>query len=196
MIAAIVERHKVRLDEDDPAFVLVELNRLALEDTAKALVGQLEPLPEKIEQAAKALLAQVDSKATHRTAEAIAQATLRINEEVEKSRSTAARLIEDVAKANRNVNGPKWFAVAGVVCIILVTLSFAGGYWVAQTASENEAVKAGRVLTGDEGRAAVRLAELGQAKALLACSGDGWTGKDGFCFGTPKGGRTVGWRIK
>ena len=29
MIAAIVERLKVRLDEDDPAFILVELNKLA-----------------------------------------------------------------------------------------------------------------------------------------------------------------------
>ena len=77
MVAAIVERLKVRLDEDDPAFVLVELNKLALEETAQALVDQLEPIPTRIEQAAQALLAQVETKATHRTAEAIAQATIR-----------------------------------------------------------------------------------------------------------------------
>jgi len=191
MVAAIVERLKVRLDEDDPAFVLVELNKLALEETAQALVDQLEPIPTRIEQAAQALLAQVETKATHRTAEAIAQATIRINEEVKNSRITAARLIEDVARENRNVNASKWFAVAGAVCIVIAGLS-----WVARTASDSEAVRSGQVLAGDEGRAAVRLAELGQAKALLECSGPGWTRQDGFCYGTAKDGKTVGWRTK
>ena len=196
MVAAIVERLKVRLDEDDPAFVLVELNKLALEETAQALVDKLEPIPTRIEQAAQALLAQVETKATHRTAEAIAQATIRINEEVKNSRITAARLIEDVARENRNVNASKWFAVAGAMCIVIAGLSFGGGYWVARTASDSEAVRSGQVLAGDEGRAAVRLAELGQAKALLECSGPGWTRQDGFCYGTAKNGKTVGWRTK
>ena len=105
-------------------------------------------------------------------------------------------MIEDVAKANRNVNASKWFAVAGAVCVVLAGVSFGGGYWVARTASDSDAVRAGRVLAGDEGRAAVRLAELGQAKALLECSGPGWTTKDGFCYGTAKEGKTVGWRTK
>lgn len=196
MVAAIVERMKVRLDEDDPAFVLIELNKLALESTANAIVDQLEPIPAKIEAAARALLDEVETKATHRTAEAIAQATLRINEEVEKSRSTAARLIEDVAKANRNVNASKWFAVAGAICVALASLSFGAGYWVARTAGDSDAARAGRALAGSQGRAAVTLAELGQARALLECSGAGWTTKDGFCYGTAKDGKTVGWRTK
>ncbi|MCX8016898.1 MAG: hypothetical protein N2690_03185 [Rhodocyclaceae bacterium] len=196
MIAAIVERMKVRLDEDDPAFVLVELNRLALEATAKAVVDQLEPIPGKIEKAAAALLADVDKKATHRTAEAVAQATLRINDEVEKARATAAKLIEDVAKANRNVNASKWFAVAGGVGVVVAGLAFGGGYWLASTASENEALRAGQVFATPEGRAAARLAELGQARTLLECSGPGWTAKDGYCYGTAKDGKTFGWRVR
>ena len=44
MVATIVERFEVRLDQDDPAFVLVELNKLALEETAQALVDQIEPI--------------------------------------------------------------------------------------------------------------------------------------------------------
>ncbi len=196
MIAAVIERLKVRLDEDDPAFILVELNKLALEETAKALVNELAPIPGKIEDAARSLLAQVDAKATHRTAEAIAQAAVRIDDEVEKSRSTAARLIEDVARANRNVNASKWFAVAGIVCISLSGLSFGAGYWVARTLSDSDALRAGKALAGDEGRAAVRLAELSQAKALLDCAGLGWTIKEGFCYGTGKDGKTVGWRVK
>ena len=196
MIAAIVERLKVRLDEDDPAFVLVELNRLALEQTARTVVEQLEPLTGQIEGAAKKLLVQVEERATHRTAEAIAQATIRINEEVEKSRSTAARLIEDVARANRNVNASKWFAVAGGVCVILASLSFGGGYWIARTTNDSDSTRLGQVMTSAEGRAAVRLAELGQAKSLLECAGPGWTAKDGFCYGTAREGKTIGWRTK
>ena len=89
-----------------------------------------------------------------------------------------------------------WIAVAGTVCIVIAGLSFGGGYWVARTASDSEAVRSGQALAGDEGRAAVRLAELGQAKALLECSGPGWTRQDGFCYGTAKDGKTVGWRTK
>jgi len=196
MIAAIVERLKVRLDEDDPAFVLVELNKLALEEAAKALVAQLAPISDEIDAAARKLLAQVETKATHRTAEAIAQATLRINDEVNQARATAAKLIEDVARENRNVNASKWFAVAGVVCLVLAAVAFGGGYWVARTSAESQAVRAGKALESAEGTAALRLVELGQAKTLLECSGAGWTIKDGFCFGTAKDGKTVGWRVK
>lgn len=48
MIAAVVERLKIRLDEDDPAFVLVELNRLALEETVAQLLDQFDGTLSKI----------------------------------------------------------------------------------------------------------------------------------------------------
>jgi len=50
LIASIAARLKVRLDEDDPAFVLVELNRLVLEQTVRdALqrVRELGPVPQR-----------------------------------------------------------------------------------------------------------------------------------------------------
>jgi hypothetical protein len=35
LIAEIVQRFDVKLDHDDPAFILVKLNRLVLEDSCK-----------------------------------------------------------------------------------------------------------------------------------------------------------------
>lgn len=40
--AALVERTGVRLDENDPALVLVELNRIMLENSASAAAAQIE----------------------------------------------------------------------------------------------------------------------------------------------------------
>lgn len=197
IIASIVERFKVRLDEDDPAFILVEMNRMALLETGKAIVSELEPIPAKINEAAQQLLSQVEEQTKHQTDQAVDDARIRISEEVTQARVTATQLIEDVAKANRNVNASKWFAVAAGTCIAVAVVAGGAGYWIASTQAESAAARAGQVLAGPEGLAAVRLAELGQARILLECKGPGWTEKDGSCYGTPVSpGKTVGWRTK
>lgn len=197
IIASIVERFKVRLDEDDPAFILVEMNRMALLETGKAIVSELEPIPAKINEAAQQLLSQVEEQTKHQTDQAVDDARIRISEEVTQARVTATQLIEDVAKANRNVNASKWFAVAAGTCIAVAVAAGGAGYWIASTQAESAAARAGQVLAGPEGLAAVKLAELGQARILLECKGPGWTEKDGSCYGTPVSpGKTVGWRTK
>ena len=42
MIAAIVSKYHVKLDPDDPAFILVELNKIALENAAKGVVDKID----------------------------------------------------------------------------------------------------------------------------------------------------------
>lgn len=49
LIAAIVAKHKVRLDEDDPAFLLVDLNQMALEATVAGIFEKKEALLARIE---------------------------------------------------------------------------------------------------------------------------------------------------
>ena len=44
LIAAIAARLKIRLDEDDPAFVLVELNRLVLDQTVRDALQRVRDL--------------------------------------------------------------------------------------------------------------------------------------------------------
>ena len=51
LVAAIVERTGVKLDPDDPAFLLVELNHLMLESEAGKVAGQIELAGDKLNQA-------------------------------------------------------------------------------------------------------------------------------------------------
>ena len=44
LIATIAARLKIRLDEDDPAFVLVELNRLVLDQTVRDALQRVREL--------------------------------------------------------------------------------------------------------------------------------------------------------
>lgn len=47
LVAAIVEKTGIKLDEDDPAFLLVELNLLLLEERTKEVARELDGAAEK-----------------------------------------------------------------------------------------------------------------------------------------------------
>ena len=53
MIAEITRRFDIKLDENDPAFVLVELNRLAMNEAGHHVLDQLERIPELVDEALK-----------------------------------------------------------------------------------------------------------------------------------------------
>ena len=166
----------------------------ALPGAAEAIRTSGKEAADSISTALKSAVADLTHEAAQREAAIASQA---VNEEVAQARSTAAKLIEEVAQANRNVNASKWFTVAAGACIAVAAVAGGVGYWVAATQAESAAARAGQVLAGPEGLAAVRLAELGQARILLECKGPGWTEKDGSCYGTPVSpGKTVGWRTK
>lgn len=176
-----------------------------LHDEVKAMRSSLPEAAETIKSSAKEAANNISTALhlavtdlTHEAAQREAKFAIdAVNSEVSQARNTATKLIEDVAKANRNVNASKWFTVAASACIGVAMVSGWIGYWVASTQAESAAARAGQVLAGPEGLAAVKLAELGQARALLECKGPGWTEKDGSCYGTPVSpGKTVGWRTK
>jgi hypothetical protein len=53
--AEAMKKHGVRLDPNDPAVVLVTLNRLVLEDAAKAVTADIRKATGEFEQAATRL---------------------------------------------------------------------------------------------------------------------------------------------
>jgi hypothetical protein len=65
MIAAVTEKLNIKLDENDPAFVLVELNRLALDEAGQHIIDQLEGIPARINDAVdlslSSMLAAIDT---------------------------------------------------------------------------------------------------------------------------------------
>lgn len=172
----------------------VKAMALVLPGAAQAIRTSGQEAAANIGTALNAAVKNLTHEAAHRESQIASQA---VNEEVAQARATAAKFIEEVAKQNRNVNASKWFAIAGGVCLFVAAASAGGGYWIASTTAENRAARAGQVLHGPEGAAAVRLAELGQARILLECKGPGWTEKNGSCYGTALSpGKTVGWRTK
>ena len=195
MVALVAERLKVRIDEDDPAFVLVELNRLALEETARAVVDQLQALPDRIDDAARRLIFQVDATVARRTAEAMAEITKPVDGEGQRAPNVAVSTLKWVAGKHlpSTLNS---YVAAALVGAVLIVGGYAAGYLHADTRADGDGRRAAVFLASAEGRAGLRLAELGQATALLNCSGAGWVVRDGFCFGTPRDGKTVGWRLK
>lgn len=159
MVAIVAERLKIRLDEDDPAFVLVELNRLALEETAAAVVDELSGFAPASAAAAT---------------------------------SPRGALLHRLLGRRPGA----WVACVLAASGALFALGALSGYWVSRAVAANDAIRADKVLHTAEGQAAVRLAELGQARILVNCEQRGWTLKDGYCYGTPSDGRVHGWRVR
>ncbi len=52
LLAEALTKHGIRLDPNDPAVVLVTLNRLVLEDAAKSVVAEMRLATTEFEQAA------------------------------------------------------------------------------------------------------------------------------------------------
>ena len=48
LIDAVFLKYRIRIDEDDPAFILVDLNRLALEQSIEGIDSKLEPAIQRL----------------------------------------------------------------------------------------------------------------------------------------------------
>lgn len=170
-----------------------------MQQCVENLQTQLGPALQSIKDETREVVSEINAAARQQVeaVEAVAGSSiLEIHSEIDAAKHTAADLLESVAAANKNVNYARWMTLAGAVSLALFSIGFASGHYVSATAEESRQVKSGQILVGAEGQAAMRLAELGEAKNLLDCRVEGWTEKDGFCYGTPRGGKTLGWRIK
>jgi predicted dinucleotide-binding enzyme len=107
--AAVYKRTGIVIDPGDPAFAVVEPNRLVIEEVASRVAERLETLPERIQSSAKALATEVAHQGAQRVVETLREARQtiasdseeaqrRIAERIEKARGTVAR---EVAAAMR-----------------------------------------------------------------------------------------------
>jgi len=55
LIAEVAARNGIRIDEEDPAFYIVTLNQLILEETARSLVAEMRNATREFEDAAEKL---------------------------------------------------------------------------------------------------------------------------------------------
>jgi hypothetical protein len=61
LIGAVAARHGITLRPDDPAFALVTVNQLVLEQTITELIGRTEQMTNEFDQAAERLQARAGS---------------------------------------------------------------------------------------------------------------------------------------
>lgn len=187
-----------RLKQDVPDLVDAFSSRFQgdYEQAARDLSSRAVELSARIEESTSQAIRDAAVFVANESTAAAHSAVTEIQGESEEASRSAAKLLEDVASAHKNMHAARWVTLAGGVCVAIFCLAFSFGYWMSSTANESREVKANQILVGAEGQAAMRLAELGEAKNLLDCRVEGWTEKDGFCYGTPRGGKTLGWRIK
>ena len=131
MCAEVLRRMGVKVGEDDPAFLLVEMNRLELEEAVSAVVERLAPLPSTIEKAGWALAKDVAAAAASMVDVKLAAARETIATEADLARAAAARAISELAQAQRRAHTDKWLALGFLFGSLLVACGFAAGYALA-----------------------------------------------------------------
>jgi hypothetical protein len=92
--AVVYKKTGVALGPNDPAFALVELNRLAfkeaIEETAGEIVERLNAFPERIQSSAKALAAEVGSQGVRRVVEMLQESQRTIASDTERAQQQIA----------------------------------------------------------------------------------------------------------
>jgi hypothetical protein len=145
--AVVYKKTGVALGSDDPAFALVELNRLALkeaiEETAGQIMERLNAFPERIRASGSAVAAEVASQGMQRVVEMLAesrrtiaadteQAQRRIADHTAKLNEPLAREVAAVMRAAQNFSRASaarslWLVATVAMAIISCVCGFIGG---------------------------------------------------------------------
>jgi hypothetical protein len=131
MCGEVLRRMGVKVGEDDPAFLLVELNRLALEEAVSIVAERLAPLPGTIEQAGWALARIVRDAAARALDEEFVAARNKIAKEADAARAAAARAISELAQEQRRAYTGKWITLGHLFSCLFVVGGFAAGFFIA-----------------------------------------------------------------
>ncbi len=192
--------HKYRIDENDPAWILVNLVVESLNGVEKITNEGTKALREASVAVTAATAAEVKAareKAALEITKAQEAAKVAMAQALEKSMSAAVeRAIDQIAQSTYvqalKIQARKWGLIGAVAAAVLVMLLAGGIGWEAWIKGEE---------AGQSFRAA-SLAEIHQdLKQYFACSVPGWQirMKEGkkYCYPIPlKNGGVYGWRIQ
>jgi hypothetical protein len=141
--AAVYKKTGIVIDPDGPAFALVELDRLVVEEAASRLVERLETLSERIQSSANALAAEVGAQGVQRVVEMLGearrtiasdteQARERVAEQTAKASKGLAREVAEVARAAQSLSQghaarARWLLTSAMIGAACCTIGFAVG---------------------------------------------------------------------
>ena len=126
LIAEIAERHHIRVDPDDPVFVVVTVNQRVMEDTVREMLKVME-----------ATLARFDAsieRAEHRAGSVLAQSVKEsgdgirrvVREDIGAASIKANELIRAIHRAHSDRALELWAGVA----LLCATVLCAGSFWL------------------------------------------------------------------
>ena len=144
---AVYKRTGFALDPGDPAFALIELNRLVLEELLEEAVGrlaqQLNALPDRIQSSSTAVASELASQGVQRVVEMliesrrtiasdVEQAQQRIAEQAEKMGKVLAGQVAAVVRAAQTVSRGgaarvRWLLAGATIGVVSCTGGFMAG---------------------------------------------------------------------
>ena len=200
MLAAIAAKYKIILDENDPAFILVDLNQIALKETTDNILLGYSGLLKDIESRADKVLDDIESAAWAASDLASQKAKAKIELELGEVAKRVAESVCNAAESQMQSRAAFGRAAVSVALIFSAVASFlSGGYFFNSQGGALTATASGNAIPAPSAQedAARRLSSLGDAVDLLGCSKPGWKVKDGFCFPAPPSeGVISGWRVR
>jgi hypothetical protein len=191
LIDAVYLKYGIRLDKDDPAFILVDLNKAALEQSILDIEAKLEPVMRKLESRLETCFVEQTKKS-----EVFADASLsRFKLEIERLVRAGLRqpATPSTTPADLSTSQQKPVIKSGLrlAACGLVVASLTIGYATSTLMQARQ-----NTSTDSQTAAAQALAELGQAKQLFECKAPGWVERSGYCYATALDGKVTGWRIR
>jgi hypothetical protein len=116
LIGEVAARNQIRLEEDDPAFALVTLNQLVLEQTAAEILQQVRASMAEFEQSASRLQGRLGGV---------------LAQELKRALATAQPPRQSfVSKAAPDPSAAKWMSLGAGAALGCFLLGFVVGCWV------------------------------------------------------------------
>jgi hypothetical protein len=119
LIGEVAAKNGIRLEPDDPAFALVTLNEIVLQDTVAALTHEIRSSLQSFAES----LAKTENRAgkvlAHDVKVAAAELRRELNSDIENASLKAHELVTKVSAVNSRPVMVRWLATGSLVALLL-----------------------------------------------------------------------------
>jgi hypothetical protein len=126
LIAEVASRHNVFLEPDDPAFALVTMNQLILDDAMESIHGQIRATIAEFHASMEKAERRAGSMLAEGVKESAAQMQRGLHNDLHTAGLKAREIVHLVNEAHRRPALIRWSAVG----LVAGALLFGGGIWL------------------------------------------------------------------
>ena len=126
LVGEIASRYGIRLDENDPAFAIVRLNQLALEETSQDLIERMSVERREFETAVEKVQERAGRYVAAEFNEGAAALRRELQDDIARAGVRAVELVEQIHRAHSRAALIRWIC-AGLLAGLGL---FAAGAWI------------------------------------------------------------------